>query len=255
VRANLTGDGIAAVIVTVMLIPQSLAYALLAGVLPEVGLYASMLPLAAYAIFGSSRTLSVGPVTIVSLMTATAIAKLELADPIQIVTAASILALISGAILLAMGFLRFGAVANFLSHPVISGFITASGILIAASQLKNLLGIPLEGHNFPEILQSLSGNLGAVNMPTMIVGILTTVFLIWARGGLADLLQKLGMSNDSARLLAKTGPAIEQHGLLGSLILKLPGLLWSAQCGQVRRVFPSHGLKRTFGPRCLVRPH
>lgn len=206
-RANLTGDGIAAVIVTVMLIPQSLAYALLAGMPPEVGLYASMLPLVAYATFGSSRTLSVGPVAIVSLMTATAIAKLELADPIQIVTAASILALISGAILLAMGFLRFGAVANFLSHPVISGFITASGILIAASQLKNLLGIPLEGHNFPEILQSLFGNLGAVNLPTMIVGIITTVFLIWARGGLADLLQKLGMSIDSARLLAKTGLA------------------------------------------------
>ncbi|CAN0603238.1 unnamed protein product, partial [Ectocarpus sp. 12 AP-2014] len=145
-RADLVGDGIAAVVVTIMLIPQSLAYALLAGVPAEVGLYASILPLMAYALFGSSRTLSVGPVAIVSLMTAAALAQLNLQSTTAIVMAAGVLALLSGLILLAMGVLRLGFVANFLSHPVISGFITASGLLIAASQLKHLLGVPVSGH-------------------------------------------------------------------------------------------------------------
>jgi len=207
-RADLVGDGTAAVIVTVMLIPQSLAYALLAGVPPEVGLYASILPLVAYAVFGSSRTLSVGPVAIVSLMTASAVAKLELHDPGQIVAAAAVLALLSGGVLLAMGFLRLGVLANFLSHPVISGFITASGVLIVASQLKHLLGIPLEGHTLIEILRSLGENLDSVNLPTLVMGALTTGFLIWVRGGLAGLLRRLGIPNGIVGPLAKTGPVL-----------------------------------------------
>jgi SulP family sulfate permease len=123
----------AAVIVTIMLIPQSLAYAMLAGLPPEVGLYASILPLVAYAIFGTSRALAVGPVAVVSLMTAAAIGELGVAGPIEYAAAAAVLAFLSGVILLAMGVLQLGFIANFLSHPVISGFITASGILIATS--------------------------------------------------------------------------------------------------------------------------
>lgn len=205
-RADLAGDGIAALIVTVMLIPQSLAYALLAGVPPEIGLYASILPLVAYAVFGSSRTLSVGPVAIVSLMTASAIAKLDLGDPGQAVAAAAGLALLSGAVLLAMGTLRLGVFANFLSHPVISGFITASGILIAASQLKHLLGIPLEGHTLTQILRSLAGNLGDVNAPTLAVGVLAIAFLVWVRSGLAAGLRRLGVPAGLAGALTKGGP-------------------------------------------------
>jgi SulP family sulfate permease len=123
----------AAVIVTIMLIPQSLAYAMLAGLPPEVGLYASILPLVAYAIFGTSRALAVGPVAVVSLMTAAAIGELGVAGPIEYAAAAAVLAFLSGVILLAMGVLQLGFIANFLSHPVISGFIPASGILIATS--------------------------------------------------------------------------------------------------------------------------
>jgi SulP family sulfate permease len=184
-REALIGDGIAAVVVTIMLIPQSLAYALLAGVPAEIGLYASMLPLVAYALFGSSRTLSVGPVAIVSLMTATALAQLNLQSTAEIVAAAAILALLSGVILLAMGVLRLGFVANFLSHPVISGFITASGILIAASQLKHLLGVPISGHTLPEILTALVAAIDQINLPTVMVGAFATAFLVWVRGGLA----------------------------------------------------------------------
>lgn len=207
-RTDFSGDLVAALIVTVMLIPQSLAYALLAGVPPEVGLYASILPLAVYALFGSSRTLSVGPVAIVSLMTAAAIARLGLSDPVQVVAAAAALAFLSGAILLAMGVLRLGFIANFLSHPVISGFITASGLLIAASQLKHLLGVPLDGHTLPEIVLSLVENIGALSLPTLAIGFGATAFLIWVRGGLAPLLRRIGLPEGLIGPLAKTGPVL-----------------------------------------------
>src|SRR5210317_1391113 len=138
-KDTLTSDAVAAVIVTIMLIPQSLAYALLAGLPPEMGLYASILPLVAYAIFGTSRALAVGPVAVVSLMTAAAIGNLGLTTPSDIALAAVTLAFISGVILTVMGVLRLGFLANFLSHPVIAGFITASGVLIATSQLRHIL--------------------------------------------------------------------------------------------------------------------
>lgn len=207
-RADLSGDFVAALIVTVMLIPQSLAYALLAGVPPEVGLYASILPLAIYALFGSSRTLSVGPVAIVSLMTAAAIAKLGLSDPVAVIAAATALALLSGAILIAMGVLRLGFIANYLSHPVISGFITASGILIAASQLKHLLGIPLEGHTLTEIGLSLFETIAGVNLPTLAIGVGATAFLVWVRSGLARVLRRVGVPEGLVGPLAKTGPVL-----------------------------------------------
>src|SRR5690554_1455869 len=139
-RRWLTGDLLAAVIVTVMLIPQSLAYAILAGLPPETGLYASILPLIAYTLFGTSRTLSVGPVAVTSLMTGAAIARLGLSGEAA-VQGAVLLAVMSGAFLLLMGMARAGFLVNFISHPVVSGFITASAILIAFSQLGNVLGI------------------------------------------------------------------------------------------------------------------
>lgn len=207
-RADLSGDLVAALIVTVMLIPQSLAYALLAGVPPEVGLYASILPLAIYALFGSSRTLSVGPVAIVSLMTAAAIAKLGLSDPVAVIAAATALALLSGAILIAMGVLRLGFIANYLSHPVISGFITASGILIAASQLKHLLGIPLHGHTLTEIAVSLWEHACDTNMATLAIGVAATAFLVWVRGGLARVLRRVSVPEGLVGPFAKTGPVL-----------------------------------------------
>ena len=130
-RQNMINDGLAAVVVTIMLIPQSLAYALLAGLPAEMGLYASILPLIAYALFGSSRTLSVGPVAVASLMTASAVGSVTAQGTVDYATAATTLALLGGVMLIVMGLLKFGFVAHFLSHPVVSGFITASGIIIA----------------------------------------------------------------------------------------------------------------------------
>lgn len=204
-RNQMISDLVAAAIVTIMLVPQSLAYAMLAGLPAEVGLYASMLPLVGYAIFGTSRTLAVGPVAVVSLMTAAALSKLGLSAS-DYAAAAISLAALSGFILLALGIFRLGFLANFLSHPVIAGFITASGVLIAAGQLKNILGIKASGENLIELAKSLGPNLSATNFITLAIGVSATAFLFWVRKGLRPLLLKLGMFPRSAELLAKTGP-------------------------------------------------
>jgi SulP family sulfate permease len=142
---------VAAAIVTIMLIPQSLAYALLAGLPPEAGLYASILPLVLYAIFGTSRALAVGPVAVVSLMTAAAVGP-RLPGTADYAVAAIALAGAFGRHPDGDGPVpKLGFLANFLSHPVIAGFITASGILIAVSQFKHILGIEAHGHTLPDI--------------------------------------------------------------------------------------------------------
>ena len=205
-RETLSQDLIAAVIVTIMLIPQSLAYALLAGLPPEVGLYASIAPLVIYAIFGSSRALAVGPVAVASLMTAAAVGDLAAQGTPEYLGAAIALAFLSGLMLLAMGFLRLGFLANFLSHPVISGFITASGIIIAAAQLKHIFGVNAGGHNLFELAGSLWQQAGEINLPTLIIGVFTASFLFWARKGIKPLLLKRGVQPKLADILAKTGP-------------------------------------------------
>ena len=203
---TLTNDLVAAVIVTIMLIPQSLAYALLAGLPAEMGLYASILPLVAYAVFGTSRTLAVGPVAVVSLMTAAAVGNLALQGTAEYAIAAITLAFMSGVILLVMGLLRLGFLANFLSHPVIAGFITASGLLIATSQLKHIFGISAHGHTMIDIVGSLAAHLTQANMITLALGISATAFLFWVRKGLKPVLLRLGLRPRLADLLAKAGP-------------------------------------------------
>ncbi len=207
-RAALSNDLMAAVIVTIMLIPQSLAYALLAGLPPEAGLYASIAPIVLYAVFGTSRALAVGPVAVVSLMTAAAIGNVAAQGSIGYGVAALTLAGLSGVILLAMGLFRLGFLANFLSHPVIAGFITASGILIAASQLKNLLGIKSGGDTLVEIIRSVWEHLPETNLITLTIGVLATAFLFWVRKGLKPLARRLGASASAADKMTKAGPVL-----------------------------------------------
>lgn len=206
-RETATSDFLAAVIVTIMLIPQSLAYALLAGLPPEMGLYASILPLVAYAIFGTSTSLAVGPVAVVSLMTATAIGKIS-GLGIDSITAAITLAFLSGLFLVVVGLLRLGFMANFLSHPVISGFITASGLIIAVSQLKHILGVEAGGGDMIEVLRALWSEVGSTNLLTMLIGIGSAAFLVGVRVGLKPLLQRIGLNAVAADLAAKTGPVV-----------------------------------------------
>jgi len=201
-------DMIVALIVTMMLIPQSLAYAILAGLPPEVGLYASMAPLLLYAIFGSSRALAVGPVAVASLMTAAAAGQIASQGTPEYLGGAIALAMVSGLLLLAMGFLKLGFLANFLSHPVIAGFITASGLQIAAGQLSPVLGIHAEGESFLDIVISLSRTIGHIHTATAAIGIGSLVFLFWVRSGLKPLLIRFGMSAKISDILVKIGPVI-----------------------------------------------
>lgn len=201
-------DLVAAAIVTIMLVPQSLAYAMLAGLPAHIGLYASILPLVAYAIFGTSRTLAVGPVAVVSLMTAAALGKVAVSGSPEYLAAAVILALMSGLVLVIMGLLRLGFIANFLSHQVISGFITASGILIATSQLKHILGVKSEGDTLPDMLHSISANFANINLYTLAIGASSMAFLFWVRKQLKPLLVRFGIEATTADLLAKAGPVL-----------------------------------------------
>ena len=192
-RDELGGDLVAALIVTVMLIPQSLAYALLAGVPAEMGLYATILPLVAYALLGSSRTLSVGPVAVISLMTATAVGDVVARTGADYVTASIALATLSGLILLAMGALRLGFLVNFLSHSVVAGFITASAIIIAVGQLRHLLGVEAQGDNLRVLGSSLAANAGQIHGPTLAVGGLALLLLLCFRTMLQIALLNAGM--------------------------------------------------------------
>ena len=205
-RETATSDLVAAIIVTIMLIPQSLAYALLAGLPAEMGLYASILPLVAYAIFGTSRALAVGPVAVVSLMTAAAVGNLALQGTAEYAAAAIVLAFLSGLMLTLMGVFRLGFIANFLSHPVIAGFITASGILIAASQLSHILGIKGGGHTLVELGENLWTHLPETNPITLVIGVSATAFLFWVRKGLKPVLLRAGLKPRLADILAKAGP-------------------------------------------------
>ncbi|MFZ5963273.1 SulP family inorganic anion transporter [Thalassococcus sp. BH17M4-6] len=205
-RSALSNDLVAAVIVTIMLIPQSLAYALLAGLPPEAGIYASIAPILLYAIFGTSRALAVGPVAVVSLLTASAVGQVAEQGTAGYAVAALTLAFLSGGFLMLMGVFRLGFLANFLSHPVIAGFITASGLLIATSQLKHILGVEAHGHTLPEMLASIFTHLNQVNWITVLIGVTATGFLFWVRKNLKPALRKLGTPPLLADILTKAGP-------------------------------------------------
>ncbi len=241
-RATLSADLLAALIVTIMLIPQSLAYALLAGLPPEAGLYASILPIIAYALFGTSRMLAVGPVAVVSMMTAAAIGNVAQSGTADYAAAALTLAALSGLFLLVMGLLRAGFLANFLSHPVIAGFITASAILIAGGQLGPLMGIKVQSETLPALLQSLWAGLDGANPVTLAIGVLAVAFLTWVRKAMKPWLRGLGLGPRLADMLTKAGPVLavavstlavwalglEARGVatVGAIPQSLPPLTW-----------------------------
>lgn len=207
-RKLLAQDGLASLVTAILLIPQSLAYALLAGLPPQAGLYASIAPLVAYALFGSSRVLAVGPVAVVSLMTAAAIGSLGLTDTAQIMAAAGALALLSSAFLLLFGLFRLGSVANFLSRPVIEAFITASTILIIGSQLRHFIGTDMHGATVPELLVSLIRNFEGINYTALTVGLASLAFLLSARSLLPTALKRLGINAGSITAITRAAPAM-----------------------------------------------
>jgi sulfate permease, SulP family len=171
-RANLKGDLVAGLTVGAMLIPQSMGYALLAGLPPQIGLYAAVLPLIAYAAIGGSRQLGVGPTAISSLLTAAGLAHLSRGDPTLAVELAATLAVVVGLMRVALGVGRLGFMVSFLSRPVLSGFTSAAAILIGASQLKHLVGIKLEHtERVHQIVAEAAGRLDEVQGATLAIGI------------------------------------------------------------------------------------
>ncbi len=189
-RELLAGDISAGLVVAMMMIPQGTAYALVAGLPPVVGLYASILPPIIYALFGSSMTQSVGPMAIIALMTATVIGPLAPAGSSLAVVLAAQLALISGAALLLCGLLRMGFLANFFSRPVMSGFTVGSALVIAYDQLHTLLGAELP----------------RVHMPSAVMGVGALLVLVLSRQYLAGLLKRCGMRPAVAEIAAKLAP-------------------------------------------------
>lgn len=206
-KKTFVSDALAAVIVTIMLIPQSLAYASLAGLPPEVGLYASIAPLVAYGLLGSSRVLAVGPVAVISLMTASALGDMADQGSAQYLALTLSLAMLSGIILTVMGFLKLGWIANFLSHPVISGFITASAVLIAAGQLLVLAGLKGSSQSLVEVLHSVFSSEQSINWRSLVLGTLALICLVWIRKHMkSSLVQALKISPKLADQLSKAGP-------------------------------------------------
>lgn len=207
-RGDMQTDMMASIIVTIMLIPQSLAYAMLAGLPPAVGLYASILPLVAYALFGSSRTLAVGPVAVVSMMTGTAALQFAAPNTAEYLSIVILLAAISGLFLLLLGLFKLGFLANLLSHPVISGFISASAILIALGQTKHILGISASGHNLIEMISAMWTNLSQSNFITILIGVSAIIALHLLRQHFKNLLIRIGLSEHNAQLASKAGPVL-----------------------------------------------
>ena len=224
-RDDLPNDVMAGLITAIMLVPQSMAYAMLAGLPPQIGLYASMAPLVLYGIFGTSRALAVGPVAIVSLMTATALAAAlpEGASTEQYIAAAAILALLNGLVLLALGAMRAGFLVNFLSHPVLSGFTSAAAFVIGLSQVRHLFGLSLPRGSTIDTVTGLATNVGNMNPTTFGLGLGAILLMVWMRGPLQRILTARDMSPFMVQLLTKSGPLVVV--VLGTLIDIYGGLV------------------------------
>ena len=196
-------DLVAAIVVTILLVPQCLAYALLAGLPPQLGIYASIFPLIAYALLGSSNYLNVGPTAVISLMTAAAIAALP--PDIRIVSAGA-LALLTGGMLIVAGVFKAGFLMNFVSRPVVSAYITGAALLIILSQAKHILGISDNSQTAFGMLYNLFTQLSGANSLALITGVIAALLFILVRGALPYLFVKSGVRAKNAKLIARMAP-------------------------------------------------
>ncbi|MEM8908920.1 MAG: SulP family inorganic anion transporter, partial [Bacteroidota bacterium] len=176
-RSYFSGDLFAGLTIGVMLVPQGMAYALLAGLPPIYGLYASTIPLLVYAIFGTSRQLAVGPVAMIALLLSSGLGQFAELGSTTFISLAILLAFLVGTIQLLMGLFRIGFLVNFLSHPVITGFTFAAALIIGLSQVKHLLGIDIPRGNVAETLIHIVQHIHELNWPTFLLGSLAMLIL------------------------------------------------------------------------------
>ena len=208
-------DVVAALIVLAMLVPQGMAYAMLAGLPPVMGIYASILPMIIYAFTGSSTTLSIGPVAIISMMVFSALQPLFAVGSTAYIEAACLLAIMVGIISLILGLFRFGFLIQLISHPVIKSFIIASALLIALGQFKFLLDIPLQTNNIPEFIGSLVNNFHHISFLSVGVSLAAITILVflpkWVR---SDFLNKtIPLLLVLSSIIVVYAFNLDQHGL------------------------------------------
>ena len=217
-KALFGADLTAGIVVTILVIPQSLGYALLAGLPPQLGLYVSVFPVIAYALLGSSRVQAVGPVAITAIMTYAVLSPLAMPMSPGYVVLAAALSLISGLMMFAGGILRLGFLSQLLSRPVIGGFISGSAVLIVISQLKYLLRVEPQGRHSVEQLFDLLQRLPESHLPTLLLGLAALAALAFARYGLARLLVGLGLAADRAAFVQRLMPLLIVLGAMGAVI-------------------------------------
>jgi SulP family sulfate permease len=206
---HLVGDISAGIIVASLLIPQSMAYAQLAGLPPQVGLYASIAPTIIYPLLGSSRVLAVGPVAVDSLMVGAALSQLAAPSSPDYLALALTLAFLVAAVELSLGLLRLGFLINFLSRSVISGFISGAALIIAFSQVKNLLGLSVpRTQSFFELLWVLGSHLPQTNWVTLGLGLMSGAVLLFFSKTLVKQLQHRGWSNQKILPVSKSAPLL-----------------------------------------------
>jgi SulP family sulfate permease len=257
-------DLLAGTITAILLIPQALAYALLAGLPLQVGLYASVVPVVVYAFLGSSRTLAVGPVAVAAVMVAGALTPYAAGDAQKYLEGALILAALSGALLLTMGLLRMGWLTHFISHPVLAGFTTGAAILIIVTQLPAMTGVNVPGGlGVIGTLHELALHPHAARLPAVAFGVMAVILLLLARAPLIDLLQRLGLARDRAQLISRLAPLVLvllaivlssqlppslRPATIGELPLGLPGIdLGFLSAGGWLALLPSAALIALIG--------
>ena len=208
-REQFIGDLIAGLVVAIMLVPQAMAYAMLAGLPPQVGLYASIIPLILYSLFGTSNSLAVGPVAMVSLLVLTGLSDIATPGSPEFIQLCLSLALLVGVMQIAMAAFRMGFLVNFISHPVLVGFTSAAAIVIGFSQIKHLSGISVERAEFPfQLVTNTISSMGDSNPTTLAIGLTSCLLLVLFGHGVSPLLIKFGVKESVASTVAKIGPLV-----------------------------------------------
>lgn len=235
----LAADLVAGLVVAVLVVPQSLAYALLAGLPPQAGLYVSIFPAIAYALFASSRVQAVGPVAVTAIMTLSVLSPLAAPGSAAYIMLAAALALMSGLMILAAGLFRLGFLAQLLSRPVMSGFISGAAVLIVVSQLKALLGIAAQGGSTWRTLADLSARLPEAHLPTLALAVPALVLLVLSGRALPRLLGRAGLATGGAAFVARLMPlAIVAAGTFAVVALDLDRRHGVAVVGSVAAGLP-----------------
>lgn len=207
-REHLPSDVVAGIVTAIMLIPQSMAYAQLAGLPPQIGLYASVAPLIVYALLGTSGQLSVGPVAITSLLVFSGVSSLATPGSERYIQLVLLLAFMVGVIKLLLGVLRLGVILNFISHPVLAAFTSASALIIAVGQLKYILGYRIGGEHLHDTIAQAIAGLGQTNLVTLAIGLGSIALLLFFRHGLRPLLRWAGLPPLAVTLIVSGAPLL-----------------------------------------------